>query len=105
MGSLLPTAENGLVIVDDGAGHHPGFCAREEGDGTCRFSGLDQPPERLLRCGPLAPPVLAPMTEPHDAVFAGGIHPAATEAVDAEPPCHQRECGVLGKPGHASLGT
>src|SRR5215470_5506445 len=79
MRSLLPTAENGLVIVDDGAGHHPGFCARQEGDGTCSFGGLDQPAEWLLRRGPLAPAVLRPMIEPHDAVFAWGIHPAEIE--------------------------
>src|SRR6266481_8697038 len=97
MGSLLPAAENGLVIVDDGASHHPGFRAREEGDGTCSFGGLDQTAEWLLRCGALAPAVLRPMIEPHDAVFAGGIHPAEIEAVDPDAPPHQREGSVLGE--------
>src|SRR5882672_12476134 len=105
MRSLLPTAENGLVIVDDSAGHHPGFCAREEGDGTRSFGGLDQPAERLLRCGALAPTVLRPMIEPHDAVLAGGVHPAQIEAVDPDAPWHQRECGVLGERCQCSLGN
>src|SRR5258707_460452 len=83
--------ENVLVIVDDSAGHHPGFCARQEGDGPRRFGGLDQPAERLLCRGPLAPAVLRPVMEPHDAVFAGGVHPAEIEAVDADAPRHQRE--------------
>src|SRR5258707_13335167 len=79
MRSLLPTAENGLIIVDDSAGHHPGFCARQEGDGPRRFGGLDQPAERLLCRGPLAPAGLRREMEPHDAGFGRGVHPAEIE--------------------------
>src|SRR5690606_32244841 len=92
-----------LIEIDDGAGHHARCRPEKIGDEPRDMHRLYEHAEGLGRLGTVEPVIAAAVIAALYDILAGRVHPAAVDAVDADPLTAKRLRGIARDIGERGL--